>query len=164
MLMPAIAETDLTSLAQKAGRWLQVPRPSALPRDLRLRDVEARAAFTLATFRNQPLVEACHRCGTWTASWCEGCYLREEKSEVKPIEYNALCSECDQLHLVCDQCNDQSISWSDGNTVATSAHGHIQEETIQVTGFWDHNGVFVYPEGNVDIGAQPDGPPDLGSG
>jgi hypothetical protein len=56
--MPPIAATDLEALVRLAGKWLQVPRPAELPRSLRLANPEARAAFTLATFRGEELTEA----------------------------------------------------------------------------------------------------------
>eukprot|EP00435_Cladocopium_sp_Y103_P037950 s1516_g10.t1 len=94
--MPTIALTDLEGLAARAGRWLQVPFPGQLPKEIRLRDPGARAAFTLATFQNADFVEACACCGLWTASWCEGCYLRESRAASGPIEYSPLCTDCDQ--------------------------------------------------------------------
>eukprot|EP00435_Cladocopium_sp_Y103_P058058 s548_g20.t1 len=148
LAMPSIAVTDLEGLVQRADRWLQVPRPSALPRDLRLVNPSARAAFTLATFQGDLPTEACVKCGTWTASWCEGCY-RREALEGAPLDYAPVCTTCDQSHLVCDQCLALGISWVEGNTAANQQHGHPSEDTLQVTGFFMEDGTFV--EASTDI-------------
>eukprot|EP00435_Cladocopium_sp_Y103_P034078 s412_g8.t1 len=146
------------------GMWLQVPRPGALPLELRRQNCQARAAYSLATFRGQPLVEACAACGEWTASWCEGRYLREERSAEKPLPYRALCTACDQLHLVCDLCTDQQISWADGNAAATGGLGHVEEEPkIQITGYWTEDGTFVPADDELHLIPNTDGSPDCGA-
>ena len=51
--MPPILRTDVSFEVQKGLRWLRVPQPSQLPRELRLRDPEARSAYVIATIPTQ---------------------------------------------------------------------------------------------------------------
>eukprot|EP00435_Cladocopium_sp_Y103_P060292 s244_g22.t1 len=122
----------------------------------REQDPAARAAFALATFQDTPFVESCHTCGLWTASWCEGCYLREERAGGAELQYSPICSECDGEHLVCDRCCAGGISWAAGHLVATKTYGHAEEEaTLQVTGFFSEEGQFTPAEQDIRVRVQP---------
>ena len=159
--MPAIAPTDFEGLVRRADRWVLVPKPSALPRDLRLENPAARAAFALATYQGVDHTESCVRCGCWTASWCEGCYRRECQASCKPIAYNPICTECDSASLVCDQCSAAGITWADGNQAAGGLHQQEGDETtLQVTGFFLEDGIFVPAETDIRVRTEPDGPSD----
>ena len=82
-----------------------------------LRDPEARSAYVIATIPTQhrEFLQACLRCGTWTGSWCEGCYLRAREQPHRILEYSPLCTECDQAHLCCDFCKCEGVTWSRGS-------------------------------------------------
>ena len=146
--MPPILPTDVLFEVQKGQRWLRVPRPSQLPRELRLRDPEARSAYVIAAIptEHRDFLQACLRCGTWTGSWCEGCYLRATKQLHRILEYSPLCTECDQAHLCCDFCDSDGITWESGHAAA----GIVAEGEIQVTGFHVH-GNFVEPGADIRI-------------
>lgn len=158
--MPTVAQTDLGSLLARAGRSLQVPQPAKLPQEIRLRDPGARAAFSLATFSGADFVEACHRCGLWTCSWCEACYLRESQAREGPIEYSAICTECDQSKRVCDPCQQLGLTWDRGHETAQREHGHCDDGALEITGFITQGGDLVEPEATVRIYPMDDGPPD----
>lgn len=74
--MTPVVVINFDLLVQRAGKWLRVPRPAELPRDLHLRDLSAIAAFALATYRGEDLLQSYQCCGVWTDSWCEGYYSR----------------------------------------------------------------------------------------
>ena len=154
--MPAVAATNLERLVDLAGRWLEVPRPAALPRDLCLSNRSARAAFSLASFSGGAHLEACLTCGTWTASWCEGCYAREERLG-HSIEFSALCTSCDQEHRVCPLCADHGITWAEGNRSAIKTHGEPEETEITITGFWTDDGQFIQSDEHIAASPSADG-------
>ena len=158
--MPPVAQTDHEGLVARAGRWLLVPRPDQLPLDLRLRDPAARAAFSVATFTGADFVEACHRCGLWTCSWCEACYLRDSQAPTEATEYSPICSECDQHKRVCDPCQNLGLTWEAGNEAAQQEHGHIDDGSFEVTGFISADGGFIDPEATIRLSPMDDGPTD----
>eukprot|EP00435_Cladocopium_sp_Y103_P065923 s568_g28.t1 len=152
-----------TGLVARAGKWLKVPHPGELPKDLRLRDPGARAAFAVATFRGADFVESCLACGLWTASWCEGCYLRDSRDPQRKLEYSPLCTDCDQCKRVCPLCERDGITWAAGNEVAQAELGHCDDGSIEVTGFVTSAGRLVEPEATVRITPLADGSSAPGS-
>ena len=122
--MPGIVATDLKLLGERATKWIEQGqrlgfrcKPSQLTLELRLADEGAAASFSIVTFRNAPFVQACDRCGLWTASWCEGCYSRAVCDP--SLEFAALCT--DQDKLVCNQCVSHGKTWEEGHS-AYQAH------------------------------------------
>ena len=118
--MPEITPTDLAQLGQLASDWvdrgrrLSFPtRPAGLSVAERRADPGAAAAFSLVTFTNSEFLEACDRCGLWTASWCEGCYSRAVRD--RDLEFTPICTICDQEKLVCTACQADGKSWQDGH-------------------------------------------------
>lgn len=115
--MPEIARTDFRSLAMLADHWLQRHKgTSAVKLSIQQRraDPGAAAAWALRTFENKSYLEACQLCGTWTASWCEGCYAADAKHVA--WRYSALCTLCDEEKLVCRKCTHDGITWRDGHS------------------------------------------------
>lgn len=158
--MPTVAATDLEGLLARAGRWIQVPRPDQLPLDIRLREVGARSAFAIATFRGTDFVESCHRCGLWTCSWCEGCYLRDSLAPEEQIEYSPICTECDQSQRVCDPCQAAGLTWAGGHEAAQRDHGHKDDGSLEITGFVTQEGQLIDPEATVRVYPMDDGSAD----
>lgn len=117
-----------------AKRWRKVnpDRPAAaLSRVERLQSLHARAAFWQASAKaapeGLPPPSACLRCGLNTYSWCEGCYHRVHGDAAKT--FYAICQECDAEKKVCDACQMQSISWSDGHATFLQSRGeHCDDE------------------------------------
>eukprot|EP00435_Cladocopium_sp_Y103_P021537 s1435_g5.t1 len=101
--MPDIAPTDFEGLARLAEHWVRSPdRKPVLQLSVEERRArpDAAAAWALRTFNDTPYVESCRLCGTWTGSWCEGCYALAVDQPG-----SALCTVCDQAHLVCPRCS-----------------------------------------------------------
>ena len=133
--MPEITATDFAALAQAARLWDLVPHgpPLAATAEERRASRGARSAFALLTYEGKPFLESCQCCGTWTASWCEGCY--KEATLTPGHTFSAVCAECDQLKLVCPTCARNGHSWEEGNKVAPAETGSFPETAIAVTGF-----------------------------
>lgn len=125
--MPPIQPTKLWQWQILARRW-QAEHPGSNPLTLdvgvRRGELKARAAFYIAALdhlRIQPAALsdiACVVCGTPTASWCEGCYKRCGRDR----PFNAVCNHCDQLALVCQDCDTWGISHEEGHLVYRSEH------------------------------------------
>ena len=110
--------------------------PATISAEDRRADLGARSAYILAiwdTVERRPDLEAdfCRCCGVFTASWCEGCYFR------LPESFGAVCAECDHLHLVCDRCRFDHISWEQGHAAFIEQGGQDTEDQIQITGWGD---------------------------
>lgn len=128
---------------------------SALTLEVRLADKDARWCWALLQVKDgvDPHTVPCRRCGTFTASWCEGCYYRTtERMLMDPLQdplFRAVCSVCDRAHRVCDLCENENISWSQGHAAYHQHEGGAEEtedpETtrIQVTGLFDTGGRFT---------------------
>ena len=128
--MPEITPTDLAQLGQLASDWVDrgrrlgfPTRPAGLSVAERRADPGEAAAFSLVTFTNSEFLEACDRCGLWTASWCEGCYSRAVRD--RDLEFTPICTICDQEKLVCTACQADGKSWQDGHLAYTA---HFAEE------------------------------------
>ena len=118
--MPDIAPTDFEAIDRLAAVWVErglrngafETKPSALTFEERRRGPAAKAASAAVTYRHQQhkeFLNSCHTCGLWTASWCEGCYSRAVFEPA--LECSALCTECDQAHLVCPPCRHHGKTW-----------------------------------------------------
>ena len=110
--------------------------PATISAEDRRADLGARSAYILAiwdTVERRPDLEAdfCRCCGVFTASWCEGCYFR------LPESFGAVCAECDHLHLVCDRCRFDHISWEQGHAAYIEQGGQDTEDQVQITGWGD---------------------------
>ena len=137
--MPRI--TRLTAAVWHPGsrRWRRAHRgadPATISAEDRRADLGARSAYILAiwdTVERRPDLEAdfCRCCGVLTASWCEGCYFR------LPESFGAVCAECDHLHLVCDRCRFDHISWEQGHAAFIEQGGQDTEDQVQITGWGD---------------------------
>ena len=137
--MPAIRRTSLTVWQPGARRWRRGHRgsnPCELSVEDRRADLGARSAYIVSiwdTIERRPDVQAdhCRCCGVFTASWCEGCYFR------RPESFGAVCAECDHLHLVCDQCRFDHISWEQGHAAYIEEGGQDTEDQVEITGWGD---------------------------
>ena len=133
--IPEIAATDFSLLAQAVVLWDLKPHSPVASVSIEKRRASrgARSAYALATYERKPFLEACHCCGTWTASWCEACY---KTATVQPDhKYSALCAACDKLKLVCPGCHRNGSSWKEGNKVAQAETGDLGEDAIAITGY-----------------------------
>lgn len=97
----------------------------------------AKEAYAVATFGDTAQVRAvggqpCGRCGLWTAAWCEGCQHPRPR---------AICARCDHEHLLCEQCVAEGKIWKECNDA-----NNADEETLEVTGFYDDAGAWISVE------------------
>ena len=115
--MPRITRSTPVVWHPGARWWRRAHRgsdPASLSPEERRADLGARSAYILAIWESvdrRPDLEAdhCRCCGAFTASWCEGCYYRQ------PDTFGAVCTACDHLHLVCDQCRFRNVTWEQGH-------------------------------------------------
>lgn len=133
--MPALEPVDWPVWKRAAEDFFRA-HPQVKVRDLtwgeRLKLQGAKEAYAAWTRGDQAHVRSlggqpCGHCGNWTASWCEGC------SHPAP---RAVCATCDHEHLLCEQCFAAGKVWQD-------CHDAHDQETIEVTGFYDDAGVWV---------------------
>ena len=115
-----------------AARWRSAnpgASPTAISRGDRLAFAPARAAFAIATEAGGASLGAapCLRCGRWTHSWCETCRL----GNLGPI-----CTECDNLHLLCQLCEEAREDWQVARATRETQDG---PPTVEVQGFFDEN-------------------------
>lgn len=155
--MPAIQPTPLHQWQILARRWLASnPGSDPLSIDVGVRrgDLKARAAHYIAVLdhlriRPAALTDiACVVCGTPTASWCEGCYKRCGRDR----PFNAVCNRCDQLALVCQDCDTWGISHEDGHLVYRSEHlasPDASETAISISAWLGAEGEFIEEETDV---------------
>ena len=137
--MPRITRSTAAVWNPGSRRWRRAHRgvdPATISAEDRRADLGARSAYILAiwdTVERRPDLEAdfCRCCGVFTASWCEGCYFR------LPESFGAVCAECDHLHLVCDRCRFDHISWEQGHAAFIEQGGQDTEDQIQITGWGD---------------------------
>ena len=137
--MPRITRSTAAVWHPGSRRWRRAHRgadPATISAEDRRADLGARSAYILAiwdTVERRPDLEAdfCRCCGVLTASWCEGCYFR------LPESFGAVCAECDHLHLVCDRCRFDHISWEQGHAAYIEQGGQDTEDQVQITGWGD---------------------------
>ena len=137
--MPRITRSTAAVWHPGSRRWRRAHRgadPATISAEDRRADLGARSAYILAiwdTVERRPDLEAdfCRCCGVFTASWCEGCYFR------LPESFGAVCAECDHLHLVCDRCRFDHISWEQGHAAFIEQGGQDTEDQVQITGWGD---------------------------
>ena len=137
--MPRITRSTAAVWNPGSRRWRRAHRgvdPATISAEDRRADLGARSAYILAiwdTVERRPDLEAdfCRCCGVLTASWCEGCYFR------LPESFGAVCAECDHLHLVCDRCRFDHISWEQGHAAYIEQGGQDTEDQVQITGWGD---------------------------
>lgn len=138
--MAALAPVDWPGWKRTAAAFIR-RHPQVRVRDLpwaeRLIHPGAKEAFAVATHGDQAQVRAvggqpCGRCGLWTAAWCEGCAHPEPR---------AICARCDHECLLCEQCVAEGKIWKECNEA-----NNADEETIEVTGFYDDTGAWIRVE------------------
>ena len=160
----ALRSTDLAAARENAEEVKKThPKkdPGTLTWGERIMCREARDAFSLHRMKD-PAIRAsaisagtrpCLRCGTVTASWCEGC--RRETEGVPP---GALCTTCDENHLLCHKCISENKLYSEVKRTNP-------ENTMEITGFNKEDGSFetLHPPLYIDLDSIPmvDGTYDL---
>ena len=137
--MPRITRSTPAVWTPGARRWRRAHRgsdPSNLSPERRA-DLGARSAYILAVWaiERRPDIEAdhCRCCGDYTASWCEGCYARQ------PDSFGAVCTACDRLELVCDQCRFRGVTWHQGHAAYLDQGGHDTEDQVEISGWGDRS-------------------------
>lgn len=137
-LMAALAQVDWPSWKRAAEDFLRA-HPQVQVRALtwgeRLKLQGAKQAFAVATYGDQAPVRSlggqpCVHCGNWTACWCEGC----DHPSPQPV-----CATCDNEHLLCEHCSGAGKLWLE-------CHDAHDEETVEITGFYDENGAWIRVE------------------
>ena len=125
-------------LKDKAKEWVALfPGAVGAPtREERLFSEQARAWFAiLQRPRAQTALangaQPCVLCAQVTHCWCEACRDRP---------FAPLCEECDESHLVCDQCDRQGLTWELGRARHDSEN---PDGGLEITGFHLDNGEWV---------------------
>ena len=134
----ALANVDWAVWRQEAAEFLRAHpavRVRDLTRDERLLLPGAREAWALLThqaaahcrrYGGQP----CSLCGEWTCAFCEGCQ--------RPALPQAVCTECDRVHLLCRPCIAAGKVYSEVARDEGEAEGFLE-----VTGYHDEAGTFI---------------------
>ena len=134
--MPPILSTQLEAVREVAASWRENhpgESPDKIPREVRLRSSQARAAFFVAQLGLgdlHPLQGSCSCCGTLTSSWCEGCYARCGSGHQA---YSSVCQHCDRLQLVCQLCLEANLTYQIGHEAFRSQQQQGCTDHVEVT-------------------------------
>ena len=61
------------------------------------------------------------------------CYARQ------PDSFGAVCTACDRLELVCDQCRFRSVTWQERHAAYLDQGGHDTEDQVEISGWGDRS-------------------------
>eukprot|EP00435_Cladocopium_sp_Y103_P000858 s5581_g1.t1 len=142
----ALAAVDWPGWKAEAAAFLR-RHPRVEIRDLtrseRLVIKGAKEAFAVLHHRSAAGLRAlgglpCDLCGTWTCAFCESCSRTPR----------AVCTECDQSRLLCHQCLDRGLVYSEVERPAEDA------AYLEVSGYHNEEGSFVSIDPPVKIPAR----------
>ena len=114
-----------------AGREERVANPV-----LRAAYAVRHRAFHQDRYDNGVLGEPCVRCGTFTHAFCETCFLEPREPPF------AVCTGCDEAHLVCHSCEAGGVQWVDG-PAARDERGDPPEGVVEVSAFQNERGETI---------------------
>ena len=121
----ALLKPGLECLQEATLRAVAAEGPAEIQYSRRLICLQSRARFWMwARERmSHPQMQACFRCALPTTSWCEACEFRIEELVSTSIQIGdqrsaAICTRCDNAHMVCPNCDRNGWDWARANRLA----------------------------------------------
>ena len=121
----ALLKPGLECLQEATRRAVVEEGPAEIRYSRRLICLQSRARFWMwARERmSHPQMQACFRCALPTTSWCEACEFRIEEMVSMGIQVSdqrsaAICTRCDNAHMVCPNCDRNGWEWARANMLA----------------------------------------------